>query len=141
MIRWSALIGQDAMALGTARRTGSVTGISIVGSRITTVDVGDETITASAVRSFEGDVLTYDEHSVITHGQRSGRDPRGIRTLDMRGDELGAIVDLEITADGTIESVLLDDGSTIPGARLRAIGTYAAILGQELPPPTGPPIS
>jgi hypothetical protein len=139
MILLSDLIGQDAIALGTARRTGSVTGVVIEGSAIRAVHTSDATIPASAVRSFEGDVLTYDDTSaVITHGDRHGLDPRKMRVLDMHGDELGAIADLEISADGSIERIVLGDGDSVAGARLRTIGSYAAILDVDLPPPSGP---
>ncbi len=142
MIRLSQLLGQDAVALGTAARTGTVKGIGIDGSRIVNVQLSDMTIAATSVRSFEGDVLTYDEtRSAAVPMDAASLDPRGTRTLDMQGDEVGRIDDLLITEAGVIETIVLDNGTSLPGSRLRAIGTYAAILSIDLPPPTGLPLA
>lgn len=141
MIALSDLLGQDAIALGTAAKTGTVKGVVIRGDRIVGVELSEMTIEASTVRSFEGDVLTYDDSTAPTEGDRAGSaDPRGALVLDMNGDGLGTIKDLTITADGHIDTIVMNDDSTVPGARLRAIGTYAAIVGVDLPPPTGPPV-
>ena len=51
---------------------------------------------------------------------------------------IGTIADLDIDADGRVDSIVLAGGGTVPGARLRAVGNYAAVLANELPPPTGP---
>ena len=56
----------------------------------------------------------------------------------MNGDALGTISDLGIAADGAVDSIVLDSGATLTGRRLRAVGSYAAVIGGELPPPTGP---
>ena len=147
MIRLSQLIGQEAVALGTVAlgtvalgtvaRTGSVNGISIVANQIVAVQLTDSSIPASAVRNFEGDVLTYDE-TIASSVVPSSINPQGIRTLDMQGDEVGSIADLLITQTGEIDTIVLDNGSSVPGSRLRAVGTYAAVLSIDLPPPTGP---
>ena len=77
MIHLSALIGQQAIALGTAATTGSVKGVAIDHDRIVGVQVGDELIASGAVRSFEGDVLTYDETAAGVQRHRVGlRSPR-----------------------------------------------------------------
>ena len=140
MIRLSALIGQQGIALGTAATTGSVKGVAIDHDRIVGVQVGDELIASGAVRSFEGDVLTYDETAAGFSGTVSASDPRGKRVLDMDGDEHGQVADLAIDAEGRIDTVILDNGDTVAGSRLRVIGSYAAILADTLPPPTGQPI-
>ena len=59
----------------------------------------------------------------------------------MQGDEIGRIDDLLITEAGVIETIVLDNGTSLAGSRLRAIGTYAAILSIDLPPPTGLPLA
>jgi hypothetical protein len=141
MIRLSALIGQNAVALASAQTTGTVTGIVLEGSRIVAVQLSGSTIPAEAVRSFEGDVLTYDERTIITHGSTNDGDPRSKRVLDMHGDQIGVIADLGISADGTVETIELTSGDAVPGARLRAVGTYAAVLNVDLPPPTGQPVA
>jgi sporulation protein YlmC with PRC-barrel domain len=139
VIRLSDLIGQQAVSLATAERTGTVRGIVLDGNRILAVDVGDTTIDASSVRTFDGDVLTYDaDGSAPT--DRPATNPIGARVLDVHGDQLGLIDDIDITADGDIESIVLDSGDRLVGARLRALGDYAAIVSAELPPPTGPPL-
>ena len=51
----------------------------------------------------------------------------------MDGDEIGSIADLEISADGRVETILLTDANTVAGGRLRAIGSYAAILNVDIP--------
>jgi len=136
----SNLLGQDAIALGTAERVGTVKGIGIEGSRIVSVQLSDTTISATAVRSFEGQVLTFDETvgnaglSPVATG-----DPRGRLVLDTNGDGLGSIVDLVLTGDGDVETVVLTDDRTVPGPRLKVIGSFAAIVGGDLPPPSGPP--
>ena len=142
MIRLSQLLGQDAVALGTAARTGTVKGIGIDGSRIVNVQLSDMTIAATSVRSFEGYVLTYYEtKSTAVPMDAASLDPRGTRALDMQGDEIGRIDDLLITEAGVIETIVLDNGTSLAGSRLRAIGTYAAILSIDLPPPTGLPLA
>jgi uncharacterized protein YrrD len=144
VIKLSDLLGQDAVSLQTAAKNGTVKGVGIRGSQIVTVELTDRVIPATAVRSFEGDVLTYDE----TPGDAAadgpaGSDPRGSLVLDVHGDGLGTIRDVTITSSGQIDSLLLSDDVTIAGDRLRAIGSFAAIVSTtgsaaELPPPTGP---
>jgi len=142
MIRLSDLIGQDAIALGTAATTGKVKGIGIDGSQIIWVQLSDAVIPAEAVRSFEGDVLTYDEQAGGKDDVAAATlDPRGSRVLDMNGDGFGHIADLLITDTGMIETIVLDTGDSMPGSRLRAIGTYAAVLNVDLPPPSGQPVA
>ena len=139
MIRLRDLFGQQAMSLATAERTGTVSGIVLDRNRIVAVDIGGTTIPAAAVRTFEGDVLTYDS----TSGDpldRASINPIGKRVLGVDGDELGTIDDLEISASGSVDSVVLDSGDRIVGSRLQAIGTYAAIIAADLPPPVGPPV-
>jgi hypothetical protein len=139
MIHLSSFIGQQAIALGSAEKGGKVKGVAIEHDRIVAVELSDQVIPASAVRSFEGDVVTYDEGAGAFAGAVTPLDPRGKRVLDMAGDGHGHIADLAIGADGTIETVLLDTREAVPGGRLRVIGAFAAILADELPPPTGAP--
>ncbi len=142
MIRLSQLMGQQAIALGSAATTGSVKGIGIQGDQIVLVQLTDDVITAGAVRSFEGDVLTYDETSEAEQDDTvTLLDPRGSRVLDMNGDGCGEIDDLSITETGKIDSILLSSGDAVPGSRLRCIGSYAAVLNVDLPPPTGTPLA
>jgi uncharacterized protein YrrD len=143
MINLSDLLGQDAVSLRTAAKTGTVKSIAIEGNRVVAVELTHMTIPARAVRSFEGDVLTYDDNvaSRTDSSPMPSRDPRGSLVLDMHGDGVGTIHDLAIAADGTIETIILDDGSSLPGSRLRAVGSFAAILSNDLPPPTGQPVA
>ena len=133
MIRLHDLIGQQAISLATAERTGTVKGIVLDGNRIIGVDVGDSIINTSAVRTFEGDVLTYDTDTPFAV-DKPATNPAGNRVLDTHGDQLGSIADLEITASGEVETVVLDNGERISGERLRAIGGYAAIVSADVPP-------
>ncbi|MFT3855161.1 MAG: hypothetical protein QM733_20870 [Ilumatobacteraceae bacterium] len=139
MIMLSDLLGQDSIALGTATSTGRVKGVAIDGHQVTRVRIGDKSIEAAAVRSFEGDVLTYDESLGFDDSPTS--DPRGILVLDMNGDGCGHLADLGLGPSGEVEAVVLDSGDTIPGSRLMVIGSYAAVLGVDLPPPTGQPVA
>lgn len=142
MILLSQLLGQRAIALGSAATTGTVKGIGLQGDQIVLVQLTDEVIPAAAVRSFEGDVLTYDETNAAPQDTTVALlDPRGSRVLDMNGDGFGQIDDLSITESGKIDSILLSTGDAVPGSRLRAIGSYAAVLTVDLPPPTGTPLA
>lgn len=136
MTSLSTLIGQRAVSLATAEETGTVKGLVFEGSRIRAVELSDGMVPTSAVRSFEGDVLTYDGQ--LTEDLGTASDPRRQRVLDDLGDLVGIIDDLTISADGSVEDVRTTDGDTIPGGRLRAIGSYAAIVSTELPPPRPP---
>ena len=142
MILLSRLIGQDAVGLQSADKRGSVKGVGVDGHRVVSVGLSDSTIDAAAVRSFEGDVLTFDEtRTGDSDSLTPAGDPRGKLVLDMHGDAAGSVADVAITADGEIDSLLLDNGGSVPGARLQALGSYAAVLNVDLPPPTGSPVA
>ncbi len=137
----SKLIGRDAIALSSAVTTGTVTGIALDGDHIVNVKLSDTTIDAGAVRSFAGDVLTYDDlFANHSGGGSAATDPRGTRVIDMHGDLLGVIADLTLSGAGRVENIVLDTGDTVAGERLRVIGSYAAIITVDLPPPTGSPV-
>ena len=89
MILLSQLLGQESVALGSARRTGSVKGIVLDGRRITGVELSDGLITADAVRSFEGDVPTSRGGDGKDFGEAPGADDRHrpvhVRTSACRG--------------------------------------------------------
>ena len=134
MIQLSELIGHDAIDVGTATTTGQVTGIGLAANRIASVGIGGECVDAAAIRGFDGDLVTY-EPVAGEHGgaQPVPVDPRGSRVLDMHGDLLGTLADLTITNEGVVEVILLNDGYSLHGTRLRALGTYAAIVSTETP--------
>ena len=125
MILLSALIGQEAIALGTATKNGTVTSVATAADLIVAVGLSDRSIRADAVRSFEGDVLTYDESSADV--QTDCSDPRGRTVLDTSGDAHGTLTDLQIAEDGRIETLVMNDGTTIEGNRLLAIGDYVVV--------------
>lgn len=134
MIQLSELIGHEAIDVETATTTGQVTGIGLVANRIASVGIGGECVDAAAIHGFDGDVVTYEP---VTGKQGRGQpvpvDPRGSRVLDMHGDLLGTISDLTITNDGVVDVILLNDGHSLHGTRLRVLGTYAAIVSIETP--------
>ncbi len=69
MIDIAQLFGQPAISLGDAEQTGTVRGIRFEGNRIAAIDIGDgRTIPARAVRTFEGDALTYDPEATGDSG-------------------------------------------------------------------------
>lgn len=142
MIMLSRLIGQSAVGLQSAEKHGTVKGIGISAQRVVSVALSDATIDSAAVRSFEGDVCTYDEDRAGDGDSLpEAIDPRGKLVLDMHGDAVGTITDVGITADGQIDSLILDNGSSVPGSRLQALGSYAAVLNVDLPPPSGAPLA
>ena len=142
MILLSRLIGQDAVGLQSAEKHGTVKGVGINGQRVVSVALSNETIDAAAVRSFEGDVVTFDEQKVgDSDSLTPAVDPRGRLVLDMHGDAAGTITDLALTAGGEIDSLILDNSSSVPGSRLQALGSYAAVLSVDLPPPSGAPLA
>jgi sporulation protein YlmC with PRC-barrel domain len=131
------LLGQPAVSLDSAERTGKVTGVIIDGDHVVAVGVDKILVPASAVPTFEGDALTYGEREQTTADPDRLVNPVGRRVLTVAGELLGVIEDLEISADGRIERLLLERDQALDGARLRAIGSYAAIMDvAPLPPPS-----
>ena len=129
MIQLSELIGHDAMNVLTATSAGKVTGIGLVANQIASVGIGGECVHAAAVRGFDGDVVTFESVAGAPGGaQPAPLDPRGSKVLDMHGDLLGTISDLTITNEGIVDTILLHDGHSLSGSRLRVIGSYAAIV-------------
>ncbi len=100
MIRLSQLMGQPTISLADAERTGRVTGVQLDGPRVTGVHTGDGVIDATAIRSFEGDAVTYDGVPRLVDDRADS--PLGRRVLDEDGDELGHLADLDVEADGTV---------------------------------------
>ena len=134
MIQLSELIGHDAIDVATATTTGKVTGIGMVANQIASVGIGGECVDATAIRGFDGDVVTYEPADGASGGpQPVPVDPRGSRVLDLHGDLLGTISDLTITNEGVVDAILLNDGHSLRGSRLRVIGSYAAIVTIDTP--------
>ncbi len=130
MIRFSELLGHDAVELGTAITVGKVTGIVLERDRIVSVELSAGVVPSTAVYGFDGDVLTFDPLRAVGAPKPTNEviDPRGLKALDMHGDCVGTIRDLIISPTGIVDAIELGDGQTVPGARLRAVGDYAAIL-------------
>lgn len=159
MIDIAQLFGQPAISLGNAEQTGSVKGLRFEGNRIVAIDIGDgRTIPAEAVRTFEGDALTYDGEAVRQPDARSEADPVpedgaaeeelagelpqprppdrapwfgdpiGTHLLSDRGDALGTLSAMHIGADGVVTEISDDRGHTYDGARLVTVGSYATIV-------------
>lgn len=126
MILLSELLGQPIVSLADAETTGRVRGVVTEGDRIVAVHDGDRLIDAATIRSFDGDAVTYDG---APRGADGGADsPLGRRVLDVDGDELGRLADVEIDAGGQVAALVLDDGRTVPGSALRVIGSYAVVV-------------
>ena len=137
MITLRNLLGQPAVSLDSAERTGKVTGVVVDGDHVVAVGVDKILVPASAVATFDGDALTYAEREQTTVDPERLVNPVGRRVLTIAGELLGVIEDLEISADGRIERLLLERDQALDGARLRAIGSYAAIMDvAPLPPPS-----
>lgn len=79
MIDIAGLFGQPAISLRDAETTGTVEGVQFQRNRISFIDIGNgPPIPADAVRSFEGDALTYDvedERSTATTGSVAAEVP------------------------------------------------------------------
>jgi len=143
VIRLSALLRQPAVSLADAEQVGAVDAIAVRRGRIVAVGVGKLVVPASAVRTFEGDTLTFDPFSsTAVESERPITGVVGHLVLSRKGDDLGRLVDLDIEADGTIALVELPD-RTWPGDRLAVIGSYAAIVDDDpdgpAPSAAGPP--
>jgi len=73
------LFGQPAISLRDAETTGTVKGVRFQRNRVSFIDIGTgRPIPAGAVRSFEGDALTYDvedERSTATTGMVAAEAP------------------------------------------------------------------
>jgi sporulation protein YlmC with PRC-barrel domain len=129
MILWSKMFGHDVLDLESATKMGSVDGIVIDKQRIVAVGVSGKLVAASAIRAFDGDVLTFDGSvSSVPDGSIFATDQRGARVIDANGDLLGVVSDLSVSSDGIIETIVLDNHDVVNGNRLVAIGSYAAVV-------------
>ena len=144
MTRLSQLIGQPTISLADAEQSGRVEGVEIERGRVTGLRTSDGLVETSAIRTFEGDAVTYDGTPTAIDSEADS--PFGRRVLSEDGDELGRLADLDIADDGTVTSMMLEDGRGIEGSALQVIGSYAVIVaampditvtGSELPPPPG----
>jgi sporulation protein YlmC with PRC-barrel domain len=126
MIRLTQLLGQPVVCLTDAERTGRVKGVVVVGDHVVGVHDGRGIVDASAIRSFEGDAVTYE--GAVGEKSDDADSPIGRRVLDDDGDELGKLADLELDASGRVDTIILHDGRTVAGSALRAIGSYAVIV-------------
>ncbi len=140
MIRLSQLMGQRAVALADAERAGTVRGVVVRGGNVVAVDIGDHVVPSSAIRAFEGDVVTFDDHEPVDEElARRATAVIGKPVLTHAGDGLGDVVDLHLDTSGRVVAVVLAD-RTLAGDRLEVIGSYAAIVADE-PPAAGAPLT
>jgi sporulation protein YlmC with PRC-barrel domain len=140
VIRLSELMGQSAVSLATAESVGTVKGVVVRDHRIAAVSVGPQVIPASAIRSFEGDAVTFDDYQPPDEDLAArATDVIGTLVLTTTGDRVGNVVDLELDSSGAVTLVSLTEG-TLPGDRLLVVGSYAAIVSGDpgLPPPPPP---
>lgn len=93
MIDIARLFEQPAISLRDAETTGTVKGVQFQRNRISFIEIGNgPPIPADAVRSFEGDALTYDvedERSTATTGMDAAEAPvdEPIGCLEREDDE------------------------------------------------------
>lgn len=147
MTRLSDLMGQPTISLDDAERGGSVEGVELASGRVTGLRTRASLIDVASIRTFEGDAVTYDGAPQPVQGDNVS--PLGHRVLTVDGEELGRLVDLDIAEDGTITSILLDNGGGLDGGALQVVGSYAVIVDSApitspsasttLPPPELPP--
>jgi hypothetical protein len=80
VIYLSQLLGHDAFELTSAKNVGTVDGIAIENHHITIVGASGAKISRSAITSFDGDVLAFNESvSNVVDGSAIPTDPRGPR--------------------------------------------------------------
>ena len=133
------LMGQAAVSLADAGEAGHASAVVIDDGRITMIELDSgRQLPASAVRSFEGEVLTYEGEAGAAPANDAAVAPRaskviGLLALTDLGDALGTIDDLEVDADGTLGTLHLTDGSVLDGARITVAGDYAAMIGGTAP--------
>ena len=112
MIDIVQLFGQPAISLRDAETTGTVKGVQFQRNRISFIDIGtDRPIPADAVRSFEGDALTYD-------------------VAEERSTSTTGIVAADAPVDESIDGVERGDGAQADAADL--------ISGERLSPDSDP---
>jgi hypothetical protein len=134
VIYLSQLLGHDAFELTSATKVGTVDGIAIDKHHITIVGASGTKIPRSAITSFDGDVLAFNESvSNVVDGSAIPTDPRGAWVIDANGDGLGFIEDMTVAADGAIDTIVLATHEVIDGNRLLTIGSYAAIVAVAPP--------
>lgn len=113
MIDIAGLFGQPAISLHDAETTGTVEGVQFQRNRISFIDIGSgPPIPADAVRSFEGDALTYDVE-------------------DARSSATAGMVAAEAPVDEPI-------GGPEPGDAEQADAAPDLISGERLPPDSAP---
>ena len=135
MTRLSQLVGQPTISLADAEQGGKVVGVQIDRGRVVGLRTSDGLIQTASIRTFDGDAVTYDGAAVAVDDPADS--PLGRRVLTEAGDELGRLADLDITDDGTVTSVLLEDGRGLEGSALKVIGSYAVVVADQPAPPTG----
>ena len=135
MTRLSQLVGQPTISLADAEQGGKVVGVQIDRGRVVGLRTSDGLIQTASIRTFDGDAVTYDGAAVTV--DEPADSPLGRRVLTEAGDELGRLADLDITDDGTVTSVLLEDGRGLEGSALKVIGSYAVVVADQPAPPPG----
>ena len=135
MTRLSQLVGQPTISLADAEQGGKVVGVQIDRGRVVGLRTSDGLIQTASIRTFDGDAVTYDGAAVTVDDPADS--PLGRRVLTEAGDELGRLADLDITDDGTVTSVLLEDGRGLEGSALKVIGSYAVVVADQPAPPPG----
>jgi len=137
MITASQLIGQPAISLADAEHTGKVKGLQFSGNRIVGVEVGKRIIPADAVRTFEGDAITYDDSGAESIEGWSGN-PIGKMLLSSEGDSLGSIAELHLDSRGVVQTIVADNNQSFGGDQLLGLGSFAAVIALEsMPSPSG----
>ncbi len=137
MTTLSCVIGQTALALEDASEHGEVTRVAVSSGRINAVETDDHvTVPASAIVSFEGDMLTYRSAGLTTESLSDQSEFHwskvlGLVALVETGEGLGEVADVDLTADGSITSLIMTNGPSIRGDRVLAAGSYAVIVSAE----------
>lgn len=133
--------GLPVIATGTAEEIGAIEHFVVRHGRIEAIHVGGgrrhpALLDWSDVRSFGDDAVMIDDETRLheASGDVEEQAARGdLVMLDKRvlrddGDELGTVGDVEFDPDDGCITGLVVDGTTLPGDRLRGVGTYAVVV-------------
>lgn len=95
MIDLTQLLGQHAVSLADSEMTGTVKGVRFEGNRIVSVDIGGgRTVPAEAVKSFEGEALTYEGDAVDAQTSPADDDDADATRSDADPEVLAGVLPL-----------------------------------------------
>lgn len=141
-MRASEAVGRPVVSTSSATTLGRVTAVvvdpgtaRVVALRLKKTSGDGDTLLWADIAAFGPDAVTVATDDVVREavgGVAVLSDKHhkllGKRVLSSRGDELGAVSDVEFDpADGVVRALVLD-GREVPGPSLVGVGTYAVVV-------------